>query len=106
MHRLGTKLGDSVDSEGRERFHPLSIEDHYFGFYPSWLQKYSGKAKVQKGLEAISTSSISFHYMYPKRMALIDRIWRDYKASTDQSKDFHTSVILKYIENYKKSMQS
>ena len=38
---LGYIPGSSVDEEGKERFHTLSVLHHYLGYFPDWLYKYS-----------------------------------------------------------------
>jgi hypothetical protein len=92
-------LGDSVDRFGRERFHPLAI-DHYFdtSSFPNWMQTYSGNRTAHMCFQAISDTSISFHFMQDDKMQLIDRLWRAYKASTDRSKSFNESVIVRFLE--------
>jgi glycoprotein-N-acetylgalactosamine 3-beta-galactosyltransferase len=37
LRQLKVHLGNSTDSKGRERFHPLSIYNHYQGYFPDWL---------------------------------------------------------------------
>lgn len=41
LRRLDVKLGNSTDAANRERFHPLSLDDFYYGNFPDWLHTYS-----------------------------------------------------------------
>ncbi len=41
LRDLNVHPGKSVDEKGRERFHPLSIWDHYNGLFPDWFHNFS-----------------------------------------------------------------
>ncbi len=41
LGRLGGFVGDSVDEEGRERFHVFTMWEHLIGYYPTWFANYS-----------------------------------------------------------------
>ena len=41
LRRLGVYPNKSIDANGRERFHPLNILFHYYGYYPNWLKEYA-----------------------------------------------------------------
>jgi glycoprotein-N-acetylgalactosamine 3-beta-galactosyltransferase len=41
LRNLGVYPDKSIDEEGRERFHSLSIETHIKGNYPGWLYEYA-----------------------------------------------------------------
>lgn len=41
LRNLGVHLGDSIDDFGRERFHPLSLDHHFDGSFPDWLNDYA-----------------------------------------------------------------
>ena len=59
LRQLDVYPAKSLDEQGRERFHPLSIWDHYNGLYPQWFLNASSNAvKKVCELQAISTSSI------------------------------------------------
>ena len=53
LRKLKVYPGSSLDQHGRERFHPLSIEHHYTGYFPDWLIWYASNP-VKK------VSSLSF----------------------------------------------
>lgn len=38
---LGVNPEPSIDDHGRERFHPLSLNDHFSGNFPEWLKQYA-----------------------------------------------------------------
>jgi glycoprotein-N-acetylgalactosamine 3-beta-galactosyltransferase len=66
-HISNVKIGDSTDSFGRERFHPLNVKDHYSGNYPDWIYSYA-KNKLKSGFDCCSLDSISFHYVNKQDM--------------------------------------
>jgi glycoprotein-N-acetylgalactosamine 3-beta-galactosyltransferase len=41
LRDLGVQVGQSVDEFGRERFHPLTLRDHFYGIFPRWMHRYS-----------------------------------------------------------------
>jgi glycoprotein-N-acetylgalactosamine 3-beta-galactosyltransferase len=41
LRKLNVYPGSSIDEEGRERFHPLSVSNHIQGGYPDWFYKYA-----------------------------------------------------------------
>ena len=47
FRKLGVYPNKSLDEEGKERFHPLSITGHYYGEFPDWLYQYASNP-VQK----------------------------------------------------------
>lgn len=49
MEKLGVKVGESVDSKGRSRFHCFDTMQHIFGGYPNWYYSYDshGAKKVR-----------------------------------------------------------
>ena len=63
----GVKLGYSLDSKGRERFHSLDSGSHFFSYFPEWLYNYSMNG-LKAGDGCCSDESISFHYMAPIQM--------------------------------------
>lgn len=67
MMESNVSLGNSLDSKGRERFHPMTLEDHYYGKLPDWLIRYS-QNPVKSGKECCSEDSITFHYIENKDM--------------------------------------
>lgn len=66
------KLGSSIDSNGRERFHPLDVVSHYEGHFPDWIFDYATNM-VKSGKECCSLESISFHYVSQKDMYEMNR---------------------------------
>jgi hypothetical protein len=38
LRKLGVRQEISIDSEGRERFHPYDVQRHYNGVFNSWIQ--------------------------------------------------------------------
>jgi glycoprotein-N-acetylgalactosamine 3-beta-galactosyltransferase len=69
-HISNVKLGNSTDSLGRERFHPLDVKSHYDGIFPDWLYLYASN-KVKSGIECCSSETISFHYVTPQEMYIM-----------------------------------
>ena len=71
-----TSPGDTRDEYGRETFHPLSPVDHIYLAENSWLNSYD-KWKNKKGKECCSERSITFHYVKPKEMHVMDYLIYD-----------------------------
>ncbi|XP_052375212.1 glycoprotein-N-acetylgalactosamine 3-beta-galactosyltransferase 1-like isoform X2 [Oncorhynchus keta] len=73
LQKLGVPAGDSRDHQHRETFHPLWLgkllctED----ILPKWFHQYNYyPSKV--GPDCCSNSSVSFHYVEPVRMYMLD----------------------------------
>lgn len=77
MENAQVLMGNSLDEKGRERFHCLSFEHHYHGFFPDWLLQYASNMP-KKGKECCSRYSVTFHYTAPNEML-------DYKNKFDFS---------------------
>jgi hypothetical protein len=122
---LGVKPVKSLDSLGRERFHPLDIKTHYQGTYPKWLYKYASNPiqkvcffknsfcllhkvqllhfrKMTKGLGCCSDTSISFHYMRSEVMYNVSTFLRELEANQTSrdgkiSSEFKFEDLIKYL---------
>ena len=74
MENLGVEAGDSRDLEGRKRFFPLVPEDHLIpGVIPNdtWYWPYQFYPD-KKGLACCSDLAISFHYVSPNMMYVLE----------------------------------
>lgn len=47
LRKLGVTPEISIDNEGKERFHPLSLMGHYLGHFPNWMYSYASNP-IQK----------------------------------------------------------
>lgn len=85
LESVGVKAGDTRDSEGRQRFLPLSAyeliassnEGQQSNKY--WFNEYQFYPPAKWGKQCCSREAISFHYMTPQMMRLLDWIIYDLK---------------------------
>lgn len=73
MHNVGVYPGDSRDQFQRERFNPFPPETHLFAFQHRlyWHFLYYPNPN-REGLNSCSNSTISFHYVPPDLMYLLE----------------------------------
>ncbi|CAG5132785.1 unnamed protein product [Candidula unifasciata] len=74
LFNIGVEAGDSRDALGRERFHPFSPEHHLITgmlLKNTWFNKYSFYG-VKQGPECCSDYAISFHYISPNMMYVLE----------------------------------
>ncbi|OWF40670.1 glycoprotein-N-acetylgalactosamine 3-beta-galactosyltransferase 1-B-like [Mizuhopecten yessoensis] len=71
MENLGVRTGNSTDALGRSRFHCFDPETHLSGIYPDWYFNYDANG-ARKGTDSISDYAISFHYVPPQKMYLLE----------------------------------
>ncbi|KAL3874491.1 hypothetical protein ACJMK2_037500 [Sinanodonta woodiana] len=69
---------NSRDVYGRDTFHPYPIEQHLFGSLPQYLYSWCKQPPVE-GRNCCSQFTITFHYMNPRSILLIDHLL--YKTS-------------------------
>jgi glycoprotein-N-acetylgalactosamine 3-beta-galactosyltransferase len=71
--RSNVTMGNSLDELGRERFHALSLHNHYLENDTFSLEFYSSNL-AKFGKECCSLQSISFHYTSPEEMINYSKI--------------------------------
>ncbi|XP_052762456.1 glycoprotein-N-acetylgalactosamine 3-beta-galactosyltransferase 1-like [Mya arenaria] len=73
LEAAGVPVWSSLDAEGRETFHPYTLERHLAGDLPGYLYSWA-KHPIQKGKECCSRYTISFHYVPPDAMIYLDHV--------------------------------
>ncbi|CAF0939274.1 unnamed protein product [Adineta ricciae] len=71
LRKLGVYLGRSTDEDDRDLFHPLALPEHFLGIFPKWLETYA-ENPLKKHYNCCSDRSVSFHYMKPEEIYLMD----------------------------------
>jgi len=98
MENLGVLAGDSRDSLGQKRFFPFVPEAHLFpGHYPDWYIKYMFYEE-DDGFGRLSDYAISFHYVPPKTMYLLEYLiyhLRPYGVDLGSHPADHDAVVPK-----------
>ncbi|XP_045182180.1 glycoprotein-N-acetylgalactosamine 3-beta-galactosyltransferase 1-like [Mercenaria mercenaria] len=69
----GVPALSSLDEAGRERFHPYPVQRHLLGSIPEFVFEWA-KNPHKVGVECCSKYSISFHYMDPSTILLVDHL--------------------------------
>ena len=80
--KIGVKTGNTTDSLGRTRFHSLSMFSFMTGDVPPWLQKIDANGYLRFGVEGISDSAISFHYLTRGEMYSVDLAFAHLEAKS------------------------
>ncbi|XP_063709183.1 glycoprotein-N-acetylgalactosamine 3-beta-galactosyltransferase 1-like [Culicoides brevitarsis] len=81
LEQVGVTLGDARDKNGRSRFLPFSPADHltpYHNVKDNWYYRRSFY-RTTEGRNCCSESGISFHYIDPKMMYVMDYLIYDLK---------------------------
>lgn len=78
LQNLGVTVGESYDSSGRSRFHCFTPAGHMHGPYPAWYRKFDGHG-AKLGVDGISDSAITFHYVSPRDMVNLDFLVNRFK---------------------------
>ncbi|XP_060569359.1 glycoprotein-N-acetylgalactosamine 3-beta-galactosyltransferase 1-like isoform X2 [Ruditapes philippinarum] len=73
LNKTGVPVINSLDEEGKERFHPYPTQKHLFGSIPRFVFEWA-KNPHNEGMACCSKYSISFHYMDPASMLLVDHL--------------------------------
>lgn len=89
LQAVGVQAGDTRDANGRETFLPLSpasllndvVDPHYWYFEYAYYDK-----DLKSGKGCCSSQPISFHYIEPRLMYLIDWLLYDVKKQTTTTK--------------------
>lgn len=71
LDRQGVPIYDTTDTLNRETFHGGTIEDHMVGPLSDLLKKYPS-TPAKTGRDCCSTNTITFHYVSPKMMYILD----------------------------------
>lgn len=100
MEKLDIKAGDSLDIYGRESFHPFKPIAHLEGQVPDWFYNYSYHG-VKKGLSCCSDYSVSFHYMSPSDMYLMDYLLYHLRPYGLHPKDSTKKIFVPFKDNFR-----
>ncbi|KAK7096059.1 hypothetical protein V1264_005405 [Littorina saxatilis] len=71
MSSLGVRVSNSTDALGRSRFHCFPPDYFTQGVYPAWYHQHDANG-AKGGIGSMSDYAISFHYIRPMQMKLMD----------------------------------
>ncbi|XP_053383131.1 glycoprotein-N-acetylgalactosamine 3-beta-galactosyltransferase 1-like isoform X2 [Mercenaria mercenaria] len=74
LAKSGVPVLNSLDTDGRESFHPESLQRHLYPPHPVWLRQYSWNQVPKFGSECCSKYSISFHRVSPEQHFLFEHL--------------------------------
>ncbi|XP_059178844.1 glycoprotein-N-acetylgalactosamine 3-beta-galactosyltransferase 1-like [Physella acuta] len=72
MERLNVKTSKSLDEMGRTMFHAMHPSLHILNKLPSWISRYSASGSSGQQGYGVSKYAVSFHYVPPDDMRLLD----------------------------------
>lgn len=73
LNVTGVPILSSLDSSGRETFHPYAVDKYIDGLIPQYVFEWA-KNEQRYGPECCSQMSISYHYMDPGAMLLAEHL--------------------------------
>ncbi|XP_064635609.1 glycoprotein-N-acetylgalactosamine 3-beta-galactosyltransferase 1-like isoform X2 [Lineus longissimus] len=101
LEKLGVKPELSIDTYRRESFHPFNPGTHVGGGYPDWYYKYT-KYGSGKGKDCCSEYSITFHYIDPNTMYMLEFLVYGLKTFGVNEK-FNSSLVNSLFQHDKKT---
>lgn len=90
LESVGVKAGDSRDSQGRPTFLPLTPDNLISSEQVdknSWYYSYDFYGPPKPGKDCCSDKPISFHYIQPNKMRLIDWLLYDVKGINNNNQE-------------------
>ena len=71
LAQAGIFVTNGRDDQQRERFHPMTFEQHYLGNFTRWIEK-NAQFPQEKGDRCCSPSTISFHSLSPDQIRMME----------------------------------
>ncbi|RWS09588.1 glycoprotein-N-acetylgalactosamine 3-beta-galactosyltransferase 1-like protein, partial [Leptotrombidium deliense] len=106
LHSLSVKAGDSRDALGRGRFFPYSYQEHLIALsilHESWYPKYIYYPS-EIGMNCCSDTAISFHYISPSTMYVLEYLLYHLRPHGVQSEVISTNEMNVALKNLRYSI--
>ena len=101
LESVDVEAGDSRDKEGNERFFPLNPKNQIMPkTIPSWYREFIYYKSEKNCSECISKNAISFHYVSPAMMHVLEFFIYDFKSYGENSKAYFTGKLINATNPY------
>jgi glycoprotein-N-acetylgalactosamine 3-beta-galactosyltransferase len=82
LARVGVFVSNARDDQQRERFHPMTFEQHFMGKFTRWIER-NAQFPQEKGERCCSPLTISFHSLSPDDLRMMEFLLYHLQKASD-----------------------